>query len=549
MFAQNDKPGDILLRDWIDYIHNKAGQEQWITVYSSNRGEWGATYFFCALIPNLMVEDSLNNESWDLHFDRGRPGCTQYHDLDGTDTVKYHRFGHDNGVEPLIHCRDFYGMRKDYVEVSEEFRLFHNLYYDKANSKFIQISESGTEEDVILVEDDRVRIKLKPLKQFLSIKDMHLAIFFSIDRHSDRTLSELGLTEERRTVREGNILYFYFVGEQKFSISDDKPMFSRIEGKKLISGMAKEKSGIWPYEDEDEFENFIIDVDENGDPQSYTCDPDELANYFGANPDAPNYLTPVFFRRDVLTKYYSKPDIYSVDDGYLRCGGLWGLRLDNNHQTHVIVYLGDLGRDLPAAERVYWKSYNIPPDGKISDVNWKRSLLDEFTDPEKADLVFKYQFNILQERWQGKFGWVLFRPLSEEDQHNFKTLRIPVSDDQSEFDQQSMSLTKVLVDSLNEEEIKEQIQGAVPRDTKGISKLSLWLQEQGCHDAEPHIKFLRSLQDLRNGAGHRKGDSYARGAAYFSIGEKPLAVVFEGILECATNFLMYLQNRILQEQK
>lgn len=546
MFKHNDKPGDILFRDWMDYIQKKVGQEQWVTVYCSNRGDWGATYFFSALIPNSKVGEALNNESWDLRIGNGMPGCTESYFGPGVENqITYLRFGNDDGIEPLIHCREFHGIKKNYVEVSEEFRLFHNLYYDKSYNKFVKIDESGAEEDVILIEEDRVQIKLKPLKQFLAIKEMHLAIFFSIDRYSDKTLANLGLKESRKVVKEGNLHYFCYINEPGVSFKDDKPTLSRLEGKKLIPGMPKEKSGIWPFEEEEDYEDFIIGTDENGNPKLYTCDEDKLSNYFGKNPQAPHYLTPVYFRRDVLTKYYSKPEMYSVEDGYLRCGGLWGLQLDNNHGKYVIVFLGDLGRDLPAAERGYWKSYNIPPDGTISDVNWKRNFKGEFTDPEKADLVFKYQFNIFQEKWVKKYGWPLFKSLSEDDEHNFKVLRVPVSNDQSEFDQQSMALTKVIVDSLNEEEIKAQIKGTVPKDVKGISKLSLWFQEKGLTGSELHIKFLRSLQGLRNGAGHRKGEAYQRGATYFHLGERPLAMVFEDILKQATDFLEYLDHQLL----
>lgn len=108
-----------------------------------------------------------------------------------------------------------------------------------------------------------------------------------------------------------------------------------------------------------------------------------------------------------------------------------------------------------------------------------------------------------------------------------------------------MALTKVLIDSLNEEKIKGQIKGTIPKDAKGISKLSLWLQEQGFTDSEPHIKFLRSLQDLRAGAGHRKGEAYQRGAAYFELGQRPLASVFGDILKQATGFIDYLDKRLL----
>jgi hypothetical protein len=541
IYKQNDTPGDIFFEDWIDYIQERVGQEQWVTVYSSNIGEWGTTHFFCALIPNLMVAKSLKSYSWDLCVGCGKPGCSVSYDSEGNRMVTYHRYGDNSGVEPLIHYRHFYDIKKSYIEVSEEFRLFHNLYYDNVNNKFIKINDSGVEDNVIIIEEDRVQIKLKPLKQFLAIKEMHLAIYFSIDRYAGNTLDQLGLENDRTTVKKDKLHYYFLLYERK---TDDKQTFSRLEGKKLISGMPREKIGIMPCEENDDYVEFIIDINENGEPIYHTCNPETLADYFGKNPHAPHYLTPVFFRREVLAKYYSRPDIYSIEDGYIRCGGLWDLQIDNNHDTNVIVFLGDLG-ELPSEERHYWKSYNVAPEGTVSDVNFKRIFLAQFSEPQKGDLAFKYQFKCFQEKWLKRFGWFLFKPLSEKDEHNFKVLRVPISDDQFEFDQQSLALTKVLVDSLNEKEIKKQIKRTIPREAKSISKLSQWLQEQGFTDYEPHIKFLRSLQDLRTGAAHRKGETYQRGVEYFKLDRKPLANVFEDILIQAADFLNYLDKRLL----
>jgi hypothetical protein len=102
-----------------------------------------------------MVEESLNNESWDLLIGNGKPGCLISSDSYGNKTVTYHRFGDNDGIEPLIHSRNFNSIKKDYVEVSEEFRLFHNLYHKRTNNKFVKFDEGGDEEDVILIEKDR----------------------------------------------------------------------------------------------------------------------------------------------------------------------------------------------------------------------------------------------------------------------------------------------------------------------------------------------------------------------------------------------------------
>lgn len=63
----------------------------------------------------------------------------------------------------------------------------------------------------------------------------------------------------------------------------------------------------------------------------------------------------------VLKKYYEDPEKYNVTDGYLSCGGLWGLRMDNDLISTVMVFLGDLGQTLSAKEQKHWKTFNIPP--------------------------------------------------------------------------------------------------------------------------------------------------------------------------------------------
>jgi len=59
--------------------------------------------------------------------------------------------------------------------------------------------------------------------------------------------------------------------------------------------------GVWPYEEDDtHYPEFIIGTDGDGRDMLFSCEHERLANYFGANPQAPHYLTPVYFRRSVL---------------------------------------------------------------------------------------------------------------------------------------------------------------------------------------------------------------------------------------------------------
>lgn len=64
------------------------------------------------------------------------------------------------------------------MEISEEFRLYHNLYYDSRKSEFIFLSESGEEDTAAKIEKTgnnlRVQIKTKYLRDFLAAKSMVL---------------------------------------------------------------------------------------------------------------------------------------------------------------------------------------------------------------------------------------------------------------------------------------------------------------------------------------------------------------------------------------
>ncbi len=348
----------------------------------------------------------------------------------------------------------------------------------------------------------------------------------------------LGLQEADESHCSEALDYSLILRDARSMFHDGRRSMSRLMGKKLI-GPRPRQGGQLPVGPliENGKEPFIIGVDEDGEPVYYTSDPDGLGDYFGGNPGAPHYLTPVFFRREVLGKYYAQPGKYSVEDGLLRCAGLWNMRIDNNHEKYVVVHLGDLGRDLPPSEQCYWKSFNVPPDGGFSEVAIRRGFLGQWADSQRADLVFKSMFRRFQEAWEDRFGWPLFRPLGAGDAHLLTGLHIPLSENQAEFDGQVLALAKVLVDSLNEVELAESGISVAP-DTKGISKLDAFLELMKFPHRTEVIQFLRDLYALRSsGSGHRKGSNYDKAAAKFALTETGLIKCFEGILKRAVELL------------
>jgi hypothetical protein len=132
-------------------------------------------------------------------------------------------------------------------------------------------------------------------------------------------------------------------------------------------------------------------------------------------------------RRDVLRKYYDD-DRYSVTDGYIRHAYLWDLRVDNNTADNIVVFLGDLGRDLPHAEQMYWRSFNIQPEGSMSETNFRRSFLGEFADPERVEFRFRSAYEVPNDAWEQRFGWRLYRGPGADDRHIIEGLHVPITD-------------------------------------------------------------------------------------------------------------------------
>ncbi|MBI3660549.1 hypothetical protein HY230_08775 [Candidatus Acetothermia bacterium] len=158
----------LLQKDWQDYIVNKLGNEQWVRVYCFRSNEIEHTTFYCALVPNRKIKHVLEHVSWDSLIGDGMPGCTLSW-IKGRKRVSYSRLGDNSGIEPLVFFRKFHGIKSSHMEISEEFRYFHNLYYDNLNKKFIKIDDNGDEEDVILLEENAIMSWTRFLGQRTSI--------------------------------------------------------------------------------------------------------------------------------------------------------------------------------------------------------------------------------------------------------------------------------------------------------------------------------------------------------------------------------------------
>ena len=527
----------------IEFLKKTLGRELWVQVSGSKDINGASAAFWAALMPVENIDEAYRDYSWNSYIGTQCPGFIEYGDKI---TYEANPLNFDSCLN-IVQYREFYEIKPNYVEISEEFRLLNNLYHDINTNIFYEIEENGECTEVAkIINNDCAYIKLKSLMKFAAAKQMALLLFFDIRVKISGSLQKNGLKEFSTTVNEDGLFFGLWGGEQRLL---ETYSYSILMGKRILLPKPVEECGYEPYSrnEENEYPEYIIGIDEYGEPRSYTSNPAKLSNYFGANPGAPHYLTPVFFKKEVLQRYLSRPNIFSVEAGYLRCQSLWGIEIDNEHKDMISVYLGDLGRDLPVQEHSHWKQYNIATDARLSTNAVKRDFLCAFTQPEISDLKFKSNFKQFVNTWREQYQWDLFLPLSQNDEYNFKTLHLPITDGQEEFDHLVLSLVKTMIDSLNEKEIVKQFKN--PTDLKGgISKLEYWLSELNFPDYQQQIKFLRNLQELRStGTGHRKGKGYEKAAGVFGLNTDNYVDVFDRILLQANAFILFLAKNFLKD--
>jgi hypothetical protein len=490
---------------------------QWVYAY---RSAWDApgsppsAVRYCALLPEDRAEKALADPSWEAHIGSGGYGFTEWYQAEGEPVVAYEKYP-DDGVELIVIDREFHGVRPSEMELVEEFRLLFNLWEDRASRTYYYFDGSGNPVKAAVIEHDSVRVLWSLVRRYQAAKQMYLALYLDSTYHSPDIPNDgcaWQHTDESVTLQ-------YNRAEARLTGGEE--VYSSLMGKRLLPPPPRETCEIAPFDRARQYQDFVIGIDVDGNELTHSSDPSLLANYFGANPGSPHYLTPVYFRREVLNKYYAEGDRFTIEDGYLRCAGLWGLRLDNDQPGHVMVFLGDLGRDIPFNEAGYWKSFNIAPHEEgPSETLYRRAFLAEFADPKSVDLRFGRVYEKTNGAWAETFREPLFKPLHEDDRHLLSKLHIPIGEGQAEFDEQILILAKLLVDSIDEAALEAEV-GPGARDEKGLAKLERFLSKHGVEDARAFLKPFANIQGLRSrGAAHRKGADFDIGVALGGLGRR-----------------------------
>ncbi|WP_405567791.1 hypothetical protein [Polaribacter sp. Asnod6-C07] len=528
----------LLFEDKIDWLKKEKRTNEWTTIYKNIRDDENEENIFAIIFPENLRNNFLEHSSWTLNSTQFKPEFVHAFG----EKPEYQRWGIESKYEPIIFQRFYNKIYPTKIELIEEFRLYYNLYFDEKNNEYISVDLYSKETVIVKFTSEEIKVKTDSLRKFLFAKKFILGIQIDDFRFSASNLEDYNLKEEDYFHKTTN-QYCYNIDFQKstWSNNPNKKINSRLLAKCIIEGY-KNLDIKTDYEESENEEScsFIVALDlDLGIPILENCNKSKFDN----EQDKYGYFTPISFSRDVLTKYFQNPNRFSIEDNSVKLKGSWRLDIDNNIDDCIIVYLGDL-RTIPYEEQLYWKSFNINPKQGISKRKFQIDFLSEYVEPEIEDLKFKNEYININKEWNNTFGFKLFTDFDSDDVHCFKSLRIPLKNDKSEFDNLILNLAKVFIDYINIKEINNHI-STESKSLNSIEKLRIYLENLSNKEQPEIISFFKDLHKLRSvGSAHRKSSDYNKILKKMSIQNKSEIESFKSILKRGISTINLLRNII-----
>lgn len=467
----------FLLEDKIKEIKSKfLIKNGWLKIYENDSKTLDDTSgLYCCLVSNDKIDKYNVDYRWPLSMgSEGKPSVY------GDNTYKSYD---EEGLEPFLFYKSFsfHDKSEKYIDVAEEFVLYFRLYEngnDKQNRTFYYVSDYGELDEVLIIEPDLIKVKIKYLKEYITMRDMNLVVCYDFMRLLKNIPSEWQIKFKDDLIKGNDYIYSHLIRDVTGKTQ------SWIMGKVFIQPNEIKKTHFDFGESKNE--SFIIAIDDEGEFVYEDC----------GKTDG-NHFKVTYFKKEVLNKYYNEPDIYKVD-GFNVKSKFFSVKIDNNVDDYIPVFLTDL-RMLPEKEQLHWKQYNIPPkEGMNISRTYYRTMIEGnwAEEPETVDLFFKSKYKSFCKKWEKKFGWQLYKPLSTQDEYLFTSLHKITTNNVKAFCEQTLSIVKLTIDRLNEKELAKDLE--LDSKIKGIGKFEKFLESKGLKIPDM-FEFLRNLQNLRSG--------------------------------------------------
>ncbi len=192
------------------------------------------------------------------------------------------------------------------------------------------------------------------------------------------------------------------------------------------------------------------------------------------------FLTPVFFKKSDLIKYFNHPDyvveLGSGSYGAIYCNQELLISFGINRNDKLIMWLGDLDK-LEAAEQYYLRSENVPSDHDIGSDFYLGQIEAVFTDPSNEHRLFQARMAFGEKC--AKDYCLKLHQYDDEVIGIMARIHRPVTAAEQEISGVIQSLNKVIVEALNIQGLKQAITTTAP-DTDvnklgGLKLLQKWV--------------------------------------------------------------------------
>lgn len=291
------------------------------------------------------------------------------------------------GSEKLIFRRSFHGLDgyKPPTEISQKVVHALGLHFLESRNAYCRLDENGDLEDVITLFEEAtddpwntvraVLIRAEDLTKFMALSETVLFRKFDFTRTHRGGMAGWD-DASQKSHRAPDLAYHYgFGGSASFANGYQiaRPTFTRAD-----------LEAEWRASEETpkQYETFKIQDWKNGVLVECNANPNCTSNYFTKS-DKPFETSPAFFKPEVLHKYKSDPEKYTIEHRSITCRNSWHLKTyDVNEEGQVHTYIGYLA-NLPYSEQQYWKLYNEWPKAPISNRAFQTDFEGNFsTEPD-----------------------------------------------------------------------------------------------------------------------------------------------------------------------
>lgn len=357
--------------------------------------------------------------------------------------------------EQIIFARSFEGTDNcaTYYEINQKIAHSLDLHYLAERKSWCKLNLHGEIDEIIKIikiSDDKksdggtvICANKNILGEYAGIESHKLFRMFDFTRYKTSNFNGWGSDRKVVALNNSNIW-------GSINIVNGVGSYSR--GFQLSDiAIAKEKiiANIFGYSAEEnhkDYCSYIAHDWKNSEIKEISCNPNCLANYFTES-DLPFEITPTFFKPEVLLKYKTDRDRFTLNSRSIYCRGAWELKtFDVNSAGQVHTYLIYLSH-LPYEEQLHWKQYNEAPKAPISDRAMANDIKGEWSSEYDALLSLKAKLAKLDTK--GSAWWKL------RDKNAPDKVHYPYTSSRDEWAEEILNLDQLIIEGLEEKWLRK----------------------------------------------------------------------------------------------